>query len=66
MTDLEELKLWCEIVQRTAAPVDGESPSETENAALARSCRVLAQIATMIADRTEVSATSQAREKDVA
>jgi len=55
MTGLEELKLWYEVVQRTSIPLSGERLSENEKLALAQSCRILAQIAILLADKMETT-----------
>ncbi|MEI8633657.1 hypothetical protein P4S72_19385 [Vibrio sp. PP-XX7] len=52
--DLEELKFWFEVVQRTAIPADGNLLTPEEKAALAQSCRVLAQTAQLVADKVFV------------
>ncbi|MDA0116510.1 hypothetical protein OH455_00415 [Vibrio sp. T11.5] len=51
MNDIDELKRWVEIVQRSAIPAQGEELTADERAALAQSCRVLAQTAQLIAEK---------------
>ncbi|SHO56800.1 hypothetical protein VQ7734_02569 [Vibrio quintilis] len=49
--DFEELKFWFEVVLRSAVPADGKILTAEEKAALAQSCRVLAQTAQYVADK---------------
>ena len=51
MNDLNELKRWAEIVQRSAIPSDGDQLTTNEKEALAQCCRILAQTAQLIADK---------------
>ncbi|MBU2898964.1 hypothetical protein [Vibrio hepatarius] len=51
MNDLNELKRWVEIVQRSAIPSDGDQLTTNEKEALAQCCRILAQTAQLIADK---------------
>ncbi|MFY2508742.1 hypothetical protein ACN3E9_10735 [Vibrio pectenicida] len=51
MNDLNELKRWVEIVQKSAVPSNGEQLTTNEKEALAQCCRILAQTAELIADK---------------
>ncbi|WP_167489466.1 hypothetical protein [Vibrio ouci] len=47
--DLEELRLWLEVVSRLSVPDNGKQLTSREKSALAQSCRVLSEVAQLSA-----------------